>query len=63
MNAEEENVSWTTVVKGRPAHLENDGQRKTRRYENRQGLEANRWCNACDGSKAPRVVEHAGIKY
>jgi hypothetical protein len=33
----------------RLAHFENDGERKTGRYENCQDFEANRWCNACDG--------------
>jgi hypothetical protein len=33
----------------RPPHVENDGQRKTRRYDNREGFEANRWCDAGDG--------------
>ena len=46
----------------RPAHVENDGQRKARRCKDRQGFEAKRRCNTCDGRKAPRVVEYARVK-
>ena len=50
------------MVEGRRSHIKNDGKGATGRYENRQGFEANRWCNAGDGRKAPRVFEYNVIK-
>ena len=58
-----EESSSSRVVKGRPVYFKGDGQGQTGRCENRQGFEANRWRNAGDGRKAPRVFEYEGVKY
>jgi hypothetical protein len=50
VNAKRKETSPSPMNQRRPAHVENDGQRKTQRYENREGFEANRWCHAGDGS-------------
>jgi hypothetical protein len=60
-NAKGEKSSSSRMVKGRCSHIEDNGEREERRYEDRKGIEAFARRNHCHGGKARGVPEHAGI--